>query len=105
MPVVHVSFPTPDPEDPFPAVLPMIGFAGLFENQDASPEEEAFDVYLHGYVASRLMKLGGTTPGEEEGFPVTIAVSLCTTFYLFSDEPHTQKQSCLRTRQCTEFYT
>lgn len=56
----------------------MIGFAGLFENQDASPEEEAFDVYLHGYVASRLMKLGGTTPGEEEGFPVTIAVSSCT---------------------------
>ena len=56
----------------------MIGFVGLYENEEASHEEEPLDIYLHGYVSSRLMKLGGTSPVEEhEGFPVTIAVSFC----------------------------
>lgn len=75
VPVVHISFPTPDPEDPFPAVIPMIGFMGSFSDQNASVAEP-LDLYLHGYVSSRLMKLGGTSPEEEEGLPVTVAVSL-----------------------------
>ncbi len=77
-PVVHVSFPTPDPEDPFPAMIPMIGFMALFENPEAATDEP-LDLYLHGYISSRLMKLGGTSPGEEEGLPVTIAVSTDST--------------------------
>ena len=64
VPVVHVSFATPDLEDPFPAVLPMIGFLASFENQSAGLDE-ALDLYLHGYVSSRLMELGKDEQGEE----------------------------------------
>lgn len=72
--VVNVSFSTTDPEDPFPATLPMIGFMASFENPQASLDEP-LDLYLHGYISSRLMRLGGTSPNEEEeGLPVTIAV-------------------------------
>lgn len=75
VPVVHVSFPSPDPEDQFPATLPMIGFMASFENQDAGFEDR-LDLYLHGYVSSRLMRLGGSVKeGDEEGLPVTVAVS------------------------------
>ncbi|KAG9239112.1 hypothetical protein BJ875DRAFT_243266 [Amylocarpus encephaloides] len=75
MPIVHVSFPTLDPEDPFPAVLPMIGFMASFENQ-AAGLDEALDLYLHGYVSSRIMRLskdGGS--GAEKGLPLTVAAT------------------------------
>ena len=42
--VLHVSFPTPDPEDPFPAMIPMLGFMGSFEDQNASLSEQ-LDLY------------------------------------------------------------
>jgi len=70
-PVLHVSFPTPDPEDPFPALLPMIGFIGSFSNPDASLSSEGLDIYLHGYVSSRIMKLSST----QEGLPMTISAT------------------------------
>lgn len=73
-PILHVSFPTPDEADPFPAMIPMLGFMGSFSNRDA-PLSEPLDLYLHGYISSRLMRLSGTSPTEEEGLPVTIAAT------------------------------
>lgn len=75
VPVLHVSFSTPDETDPFPATIPMLGFMGLFSNQTASTSEQ-LDLYIHGYISSRLMRLGGTSPTGEEGLPVTIAATL-----------------------------
>ncbi|CZS96053.1 hypothetical protein WAI453_009724 [Rhynchosporium graminicola] len=73
--VLHVSFPTPDPTDPFPAMIPMLGFMASYESQTdiSSP----LDLYLHGYISSRLMRLGQTSPNEEEeeGLPLTIAAT------------------------------
>ena len=74
-PVLHVSFPTPDPSDPFPAMIPMLGFMASFSNPQASTTEP-LDLYLHGYISSRLMRLTGTSPSdEEEGLPLTIAAT------------------------------
>lgn len=73
--VLHVSFPTPDPEDPFPAMIPMLGFMASFASPDASLSEP-LDLYLHGYISSRLMKLGSASSGgEHEGLPLTIAAT------------------------------
>lgn len=72
--MLHVSFPTPDEADPFPAMIPMLGFIGSFSNPSASLSEP-MDLYLHGYISSRLMRLGGTSPTGEEGLPVTIAAT------------------------------
>src|SRR6266536_1098321 len=72
-PVLHVSFSTPDASDPFPATLPMLGFMGSHSNPTASVSEP-LDLYLHGYISSRLMRLS-TAPGEEEGLPLTIAAT------------------------------
>jgi nitroimidazol reductase NimA-like FMN-containing flavoprotein (pyridoxamine 5'-phosphate oxidase superfamily) len=78
VPVVHVSFPTPDPEDPFPAMLPMLGFMGSFSNPSASLSEP-LDLYLHGYISSRIMRLSNPSSSainpEEAGLPVTIAAT------------------------------
>jgi len=75
VPVLHVSFPTPDEDDPFPAMLPMLGFMGSFSDSAASLSEP-LDLYLHGYISSRLMRLGSTSPtGEEEGLPITIGAT------------------------------
>jgi len=74
VPVLHVSFPTPDESDPFPAMIPMLGFMGSFSDRSA-PLSGPLDLYLHGYISSRLMRLGGTSPTEEEGLPVTIAAT------------------------------
>lgn len=73
-PIVHVSFKTPDPEDPFPAVLPMIGFMASFTDQSAALTEP-LDLYLHGYISSRLMRLSKDANGEEEGLPLTISAT------------------------------
>ena len=69
-PVLHVSF-TPDPEDPFPGILPMIGQMGSFEYQSAGLDEP-LDCYLHGYVTSRIMNLARS--GEQ-----SLAVSIAAT--------------------------
>ena len=53
----------------------MLGFMGSF----SSPESllsSPLDLYLHGYVSSRLMRFGSSPgEGEEEGFPLTIAAT------------------------------
>lgn len=73
--VVHVSFPTTDPNDPFPAMIPMIGFMASFEDPNAT-NTDPLDLYLHGYISSRLARLSGTSPSdEEEGLPLTIAAT------------------------------
>ncbi|KAF7862033.1 hypothetical protein EAF04_007913 [Stromatinia cepivora] len=82
-PFLHVSFNTPDPADPFPALLPMIGFAGIYNPQKPDEEDigEGANIYIHGYVSSRLMRMGkgsgeGEDDGEEEkGLPMTVAAS------------------------------
>ncbi|KAL2069730.1 hypothetical protein VTL71DRAFT_14409 [Oculimacula yallundae] len=74
--VLHVSFATQDASDPFPAMIPMLGFMASYESAD-TPLSEPLDLYLHGYISSRLMRLGKTSPNEEEeeGFPLTIAAT------------------------------
>ncbi|MCJ1388077.1 hypothetical protein MMC18_000921 [Xylographa bjoerkii] len=72
-PILHVSFNPPS--DPFPTILPMIGCMGSFETPSASLSAP-LDLYLHGYVSSRLMRLP-TAPGAgEEGAPLCIAATL-----------------------------
>jgi uncharacterized protein len=68
--VCHVSF-TPDPADPFPAVLPMIGVMGSFDYPSASLDEP-MDCYLHGYVSSRIMNLARTS---DQGLPLCVAAT------------------------------
>ncbi|KAJ9613167.1 hypothetical protein H2200_003108 [Cladophialophora chaetospira] len=79
--VVHVSFNTPDPTNPFPVTLPMVGVAASYDHPSSSLGEP-LDIYLHGYVSSRLMNTSRnaaspttadtTTP---EGLPVTISAT------------------------------
>ena len=86
-PVLHVSFP-PSGDDPFPAVLPMLGCTGTFEQHQqpkqaegaapgSFPEEEEEDyssgprsIYVHGHAASRLFK----SPGQDK-LPVCVAAT------------------------------
>lgn len=68
--VLHVSF-APSPDDPFPAILPMIGVMGSFEYPSSSIDE-TLDCYLHGYVSSRIMRLSRASP---KGLPVCIAAT------------------------------
>ncbi|ETI20841.1 hypothetical protein G647_07184 [Cladophialophora carrionii CBS 160.54] len=83
--VLHVSFNTADAANPFPVTLPMVGVAASFDHPSSSLGEP-LDVYLHGYVSSRLMNLsrraetvaevGGTaTSAPEAGLPVTISAT------------------------------
>ncbi|KAJ5125690.1 FMN-binding split barrel-like protein [Penicillium atrosanguineum] len=69
--VLHVSF-NPGPEDPFPAILPMIGQMGSFEYPSASIDEP-LECYLHGYVSSRIMNLARKAEGD--GLPICVATS------------------------------
>ncbi|PGH34196.1 hypothetical protein GX50_02970 [[Emmonsia] crescens] len=77
--VLHVSFPA-SPDDPFPAILPMIGQMGSFEYPSADINEP-LDCYLHGYVSSRIMNLAraangqGEGEGENQGLPVSISAA------------------------------
>ncbi|KIY01731.1 uncharacterized protein Z520_01869 [Fonsecaea multimorphosa CBS 102226] len=90
--VVHVSFNTPDASNPFPVTLPMVGVAASFEHPSSSLGEP-LDIYLHGYVSSRLMNLSrnagqaaqdnpttASTDGSggetAQGLPVTISATL-----------------------------
>jgi len=76
-PVLHVSF-SPSPEDPFPAILPMIGVMGSFEFPSSSIDEP-LDCYLHGYVSARLTRLARESPN---GLPVSIAATKVDGFVL-----------------------
>ncbi|KAF7718277.1 Pyridoxamine 5'-phosphate oxidase-related protein [Penicillium ucsense] len=69
--VLHVSF-NPGPEDPFPAILPMIGQMGSYEYPSADMDEP-LDCYLHGYVSSRIMNLARSSDGQ--GLPICVAAT------------------------------
>ena len=68
--VLHVSF-APSPEQPFPAILPMIGVMGSFD-YPSSGIDEPLDCYLHGYVSSRVMRLARESPN---GLPICVAAT------------------------------
>ncbi|KKK23693.1 hypothetical protein ARAM_003437 [Aspergillus rambellii] len=69
--VLHVSF-NPGPDEPFPAILPMIGQMGSFDYPSARIDEP-LDCYLHGYVSSRIMNLARSSEGD--GLPICVAAS------------------------------
>ncbi|KAK4103318.1 hypothetical protein N658DRAFT_308919 [Parathielavia hyrcaniae] len=79
-PMLHVSFQPPN--SPFPAILPMIGQMGSFSRPSADLGE-VLDLYLHGYVSSRIMNLTRTAPSSQapqeepelEGMPITVAAT------------------------------
>ncbi|KAF2788263.1 hypothetical protein K505DRAFT_315209 [Melanomma pulvis-pyrius CBS 109.77] len=80
-PVLHVSF-VPDPNVPIPIILPMIGQMGLFPGDEANNESD-WKCYLHGYVSSRLMKLGADAVSRgEEGLPLCVAATKVDGFVL-----------------------
>ncbi|KAH6610607.1 hypothetical protein Trco_000627 [Trichoderma cornu-damae] len=77
--LLNVSFNTPN--SPFPVTLPMIGQMGSFDRPSADIGDP-LDLYLHGYVSSRMMnvaraaeKEGGDGKEGDEGLPVCIAAS------------------------------
>ncbi|KAF2972890.1 hypothetical protein GQX73_g726 [Xylaria multiplex] len=78
-PILHVSFTVPD--SPFPTMLPMIGQMGSFA-RPSSDIGDVLDLYLHGYVSSRLINLSrksnsssNGTEIEPSGLPITIGAS------------------------------
>ncbi|KAH6616966.1 hypothetical protein F5144DRAFT_519664, partial [Chaetomium tenue] len=71
-PMLHVSFQPAN--SPFPAVLPMIGQMGSFSRPSAGLGD-VLDLYLHGYVSSRIINTARSADSQEEGVPMTIAAS------------------------------
>lgn len=71
--VLHVSF-MPSAQSPFPATLPMIGQLGSFEYPSSSLEDP-LDLYLHGYISSRMMN-DARSDHDHEGLPLTIAATI-----------------------------
>ncbi|KAH7002655.1 hypothetical protein EDB80DRAFT_720950 [Ilyonectria destructans] len=71
--ILHVSFNTPS--QPFPVILPMIGQMGSFDRPSADLGDP-LNLYLHGYVSSRIMNFGRAgSEGEEKGMPMCVAAS------------------------------
>ena len=98
-PILHVSFNTDS--SPFPMILPMIGFMGSYDRPSADLGD-VLDLYLHGYVSHRLMRLSrgarktdddsavesSSSSSESEdaspGLPVSVAASHVDGFVLTS---------------------
>lgn len=59
----------------------MIGCTGDFSNQNADPESSPQDIYIHGYVSSRMFKSGG----GDEGVPMTVAATyvICSLLFIW----------------------
>ncbi|KAJ4337449.1 hypothetical protein N0V95_008339 [Ascochyta clinopodiicola] len=74
-PVLHVSFN--DPEHPFPVVLPMLGCTGSFSDPSSDPSTTTQDLYIHGYISSRLFKKGKEAGehDDDQGLPITAAAT------------------------------
>ncbi|KAK6361505.1 hypothetical protein TWF730_005229 [Orbilia blumenaviensis] len=71
-PVLHVSF-SPSQEG-YPVILPMIGKLGSFENPSADLSEP-LDLYLHGYVSSRIMNLARSSTRENSNLKVCVCAT------------------------------
>ncbi|KAJ4385890.1 hypothetical protein N0V85_008009 [Neurospora sp. IMI 360204] len=76
-PFINVAFQ--DSTSPFPAVLPMIGQMGSFSRPSADLGD-VLDLYLHGYVSSRLMNL--SRDSSSEGIPLTLTATLLDGYVL-----------------------
>ncbi|KAE9581238.1 hypothetical protein CGMCC3_g2844 [Colletotrichum fructicola] len=70
-PILHVSFN--DISSPFPSILPMLGQMGSYTRPSAD-EGDVLDLYLHGYVSSRMMNTSRGS-GPSDGMPVCVAAS------------------------------
>ncbi|KAI1434764.1 hypothetical protein GGR50DRAFT_660726 [Xylaria sp. CBS 124048] len=79
-PILQVSFTVPD--SPFPMMLPMIGQMGSYARPSADTGD-VLELYLHGYVSSRLINLsrgksnsesgaGAGAGAEPSGIPITV---------------------------------
>ncbi|KAG5981321.1 hypothetical protein E4U55_003072 [Claviceps digitariae] len=90
-PLLHISFsPSPsggendgETESWYPVILPMLGCTGDYRNHDNGyasemPADGPRDIYLHGYVTSRLMRLTSShdAHGSDQGMPVCVAATL-----------------------------
>ena len=53
----------------------MIGKMASFSSPNADPTMEALDIYLHGYVSVRMMRLAKESSGIEEGLPVCVSAT------------------------------
>ncbi|KAI1826755.1 hypothetical protein F4861DRAFT_536802 [Xylaria intraflava] len=69
-PILQVSFAVPD--SPFPMLLPMIGQMGSFERPSADTGD-VLELYLHGYVSSRVINLARRAGGS--GLPITVGAA------------------------------
>jgi len=76
--VLNVSFNTPDPNNPFPVTLPMVGLAASYDHPSASLGEP-LDVYVHGYVSARLMNLSRNAAGTSDGADANAGKGLAVT--------------------------
>lgn len=61
----------------------MIAIMARYPNPDEDSDSEALDLYLHGYVSSRLSRLSSTTlstaatdPTTEPGLPLTVSATI-----------------------------
>ncbi|PYI07909.1 hypothetical protein BO78DRAFT_442399 [Aspergillus sclerotiicarbonarius CBS 121057] len=73
--VLHVSF-APDPTDPYPIVLPMIGQMGTRTEPHSTDLNHPMDLYLHGSISSRIMKLSHEAIARgDHGLAVCIAAT------------------------------
>lgn len=80
----------------------MLGFMGLYDAQNPTEENinEGANLYLHGYVSSRLMRMGkkASEEGEgsdgEEGLPMTVAAS-CLDGLILALTPNNHSEFCI----------
>lgn len=71
--LLYVSFQAPA-DAAFPAILPMIGQMGSFDRPSADVGD-VLDLYLHGYVSSRLVNMSRSASPSGVGLPVAVAAS------------------------------
>ncbi|KAE8216727.1 hypothetical protein CF327_g151 [Tilletia walkeri] len=74
-PIVHVAF-IPDPYEPFPVVLPMIGVIARYPESTQDADEDY--LYLHGYTSARFFKqtTKESEDGDEGGLNVCVSAAL-----------------------------
>ena len=76
-PILHVSFvPDNGSEEMFPAILPMIGQMANFSNPSVDPASEPMDLYIHGHISSRLMRLPQSVETESDGLPLCVSATI-----------------------------
>lgn len=71
--LINVSFNVPD--QPYPVTLPMIGQMGSFDKPSADLGHP-LDLYIHGYVSSRLFRLGRQESDTTAGGGLAVCCSV-----------------------------